>query len=69
MNTLPFYLGALALCALAYVVIKDSSTYPLTDGPISENKSRRRFFGRILLATSGSFAVIGVLAQMHAGSH
>jgi hypothetical protein len=77
MNTMDIYLGAVALCGLSAILIRDTSDPSpgslSSDGPIkyetmivSEKKSSRVFVGRILLGIATLSAGIGLLAQVHA---
>jgi len=71
MNTMDFYLGALALCALSATLIRETSPYPRSGDPIKyqtmmmpERKGARVFVGRILLGIALLSAGAGLLAQL-----
>jgi hypothetical protein len=63
MNTIAFYICSLVLCRYAYVMIKESSPYAMSDGKSAEKLSTRRILGRLLIATAAVSAVMGVLDQ------
>jgi len=70
MNALIFYLGAVALCGLSVILIRQTSTYSLSEGPIKYEPVTRSgranmcvFVGRILLVIAALAAGMGVLAQ------
>ena len=71
MNTMVFYLGALTLCGLSVILIREASPYPLSAGAGSSTEERismRRLAGRILLIIAALSAGMGVLAQFFFGS-
>jgi hypothetical protein len=63
MNTIMFYLGALALFGLSTVLIGETSPYSRSVGPTFERKRKRRLVGQIVLVMATLSLGIGVLAQ------
>ena len=72
MNTMVFYLGALALCGLSVILIREASPYSLSTGSsgtsMEERISRRRLAGRILLGVAALSAGMGILVQCFYGT-
>ena len=69
MNAMILDIGAVALCGLSVMLIKETSTYSLSDHPIkyeamiTERKGKRVLIGRLLLVIAVLFAGMGLLAQ------
>jgi hypothetical protein len=63
MNTMAFYLGALALGGFSVILIRSASPYSLSGCSVYERKRNRRLIGVILLVVATLFLGIGGLAQ------
>jgi hypothetical protein len=71
MNAMILDLGAVALCSLSVALMKETTSYSLSDYPIkyervvtSDKNSKRVLVGRLLLGIAILFAGIGLLAQI-----
>jgi hypothetical protein len=69
MNTMMFYLGALVLCGLSALLIRERPNYSRSAAPTSERKRTQRLLGRILLGFAVFFTGMGVLTQFLSSYH
>jgi hypothetical protein len=63
-----FYIGALALCAAAFLMIRKAAVDSRLV-VVTSNRSKLRVAGRVVLGIAASFAGLGMLAQVVAHSH
>ena len=69
MSPILFYLGALTLCGLSFILIREPSSEAASAGTLVESKGKRRFVGRVLIGLAALFAGTGAIAQLFSSYH
>jgi len=64
MNTIAFYLGAVALSILGLLCLRHTSPYTRAGGDKFEKRGKRRLIGYLLFVVAGLSLIMALIAQI-----
>jgi hypothetical protein len=64
MDTIGFYLGAVLLCVLGSLCMRNTSPYTRAGGEKFEKRGKRRLLGQLLLVIAGLCLGVAIITQL-----
>ena len=64
MNIIMFYLGAVVLCGLGSLCLRNTSPYTRAGGAKFEKRGKRRLIGYLLFVVAGMSLIMALIAQI-----
>jgi hypothetical protein len=64
MDTIVFYICAVAFCGLGWFCMKNTSPYTRAGGAKFEKRGKRRLLGQLLLVIAGLCLTVAIITQL-----